>query len=188
MAAYSLAKLNMPGSNFFTLYLLTVSSLPLQMFLVPLFFMWNKLHLVNTLLGVGIIYVALEAPLLFSFTLVHSSDPTRLRRCRPGGRRQRVAGAHADCQCICAWPAFLTTGLVTALSVWNEFTIATVFLTKPQLFTIVTSYQNFATRFSRNWGLTSAGAVMMIAPLLIIFLWPSWAKSITTCTKSATCP
>jgi raffinose/stachyose/melibiose transport system permease protein len=69
-----------------------------------------------------------------------------------------------------AWPAFLTTGLVVALDVWNEFTIATVFLTEPELFTIVTSYQSFATRFSRDWGMTSAGAVMMIAPLLIIFL------------------
>ena len=170
MAAYSLAKLNMPGSNFFTIYLLTVSSLPLQMFLVPLFFMWNKLHLVNTLVGVGIIYIALEAPfaifLLRSFIIQIPSDFDDAARVDGASEWQVLTQIVVPL----AWPAFLTTGLVTALSVWNEFTIATVFLTKPDLFTIVTSYQNFATRFSRNWGLTSAGAIMMIAPLLIIFL------------------
>ncbi len=170
MAAYSLAKLNMPGSNFFTLYLLTVSSLPLQMFLVPLFFMWNKLHLVNTLVGVGIIYVALEAPfcifLLRSYIVQIPQDFDDAARVDGASEWQVLTQIVVPL----AWPAFLTTGLVAALSVWNEFTIATVFLTRPQLFTIVTSYQSFATRFSRNWGLTSAGAVMMIAPLLIIFL------------------
>ncbi len=170
MAAYSMAKLNMPGSNIFTIYLLTVSSLPLQMFLVPLFFMWNKLHLVNTLIGVGIIYVALNAPfaifLLRSYIVQIPADFDDAARVDGASEWQVLTQIVVPL----AWPAFLTTGLVTALSVWNEFVIATVFLTKPELFTIVTSYQNFATRFSRDWGLTSAGAVMMIAPILIIFL------------------
>ncbi len=34
----------------------------------------------------------------------------------------------------------------------------------------MTSYFNFTTRFSRDWGLTSAGAVMMILPIVILFL------------------
>ncbi len=170
LAAYSLAKLNLPGSGLVTIYLLTVSSLPVQMFLVPLFFLWNKLHLVNTLLGVVIIYIALEAP--FSIFLLRSYI---VKIPKDFDDAARVDGAN-EWQVFTrivvplAWPAFLTTGLVTALSVWNEFTIAVVFLTKPELFTIVTSYQSFASRFSRDWGLTSAGAVMMIVPLLIIFL------------------
>jgi raffinose/stachyose/melibiose transport system permease protein len=170
MAAYSMAKLKMPGSSFFAIYLLTVSSLPLQMFLVPLFFMWNKLHLVNTLVGVGIIYIALNAPfaifLLRSYIVQIPADFDDAARVDGASEWQVFTKIVVPL----AWPAFLTTGLVVALDAWNEFTIATVFLTKPELFTIVTSYQNFATRFSRNWGLTSAGAVMMIAPLLIIFL------------------
>jgi len=53
---------------------------------------------------------------------------------------------------------------------WNEFLLATVFLTEQHLFTIVTSYANFATRFSRDWSLTSAAALMMILPIVAIFL------------------
>ena len=69
-----------------------------------------------------------------------------------------------------SWPGFLTAGLVVALSVWNEFLLATIFLTKAELFTVVTSYYNFSTRFSRDWGLTSAAAMMMILPIIAIFL------------------
>jgi raffinose/stachyose/melibiose transport system permease protein len=48
--------------------------------------------------------------------------------------------------------------------------MATVFLTDQDLFTVVTSYNNFAQRFSRDWTMTSAAAVMMILPVIIIFL------------------
>ena len=69
-----------------------------------------------------------------------------------------------------SWPGFLTVGLVVALNVWNEFLLATVFLTDPPLFTIVTSYFNFQSRYSRDWALTSAAAVIMILPVVVIFL------------------
>ena len=38
MAAYSLAKLDLPGSGLLTLYLLIGTSLPIQLYLVPLYF------------------------------------------------------------------------------------------------------------------------------------------------------
>ena len=63
MTAYSLAKLDLPGSGPFTLYLLVGSSLPIQLFLVPLFFLWRTFGLVNNLFGLIIIYIALNSPL-----------------------------------------------------------------------------------------------------------------------------
>ena len=61
-------------------------------------------------------------------------------------------------------------GLVVGLGVWNEFLLATVFLTEPE--PVYGCYQllQFHRRFSRDWALTSAAAVMMIAPILILFL------------------
>lgn len=170
MAAYSLAKLKLPGGDLFTLYLLIGSSLPIQMFLVPLFFLWRNLGLTNNLFGVIIIYIAINSP--FAIFLLRSymiQLPTDFEDAA------KVDGAN-DWQIFSklivplSWPGFLTAGLVVALSVWNEFLIATVFLTDSKLFTVVTSYYSFATRFSRDWGLTSASAIMMIAPIIIVFL------------------
>src|SRR5215211_1774524 len=58
MAAYSLAKLDLPGSGLLTLYLLIGISLPIQLYLVPLYFTWNRLGLVNNLFGLVVIYIA----------------------------------------------------------------------------------------------------------------------------------
>jgi raffinose/stachyose/melibiose transport system permease protein len=68
------------------------------------------------------------------------------------------------------WPAFLTVGLVIGLGVWSEFQAALIFLQRGELMPVTTSYYNFTQRFGRDWSLTSAGAVMMIAPVLVLFL------------------
>lgn len=170
MAAYSLAKLDLPGSNALTLYLLVGISLPIQLFLVPLFYLWRRMHLVDNLFGLIVIYIAINAPL--AIFLLRSY---MLQLPRDFEDAARVDGANewqvfARIVVPLSWPGFLTVGLVVSLAVWNEFLLATVFLTTQQHFTVVTSYFNFATRFSRNWGLTSAASIMMIAPILIIFL------------------
>lgn len=170
MAAYSLAKLDLPGSGAVMLYLLIGSSLPLQLFLVPLFFLWKNLGLVNSLPGLGIIYVAINAPLaiflLRSYMMQLPRDFEDAARVDGASEWRIFTGIVVPL----SWPGFLTVGLVVALAVWNEFLLATVFLTEQKLFTAVTSYYNFQTRFSRDWSLTSAAAMMMILPVIIIFL------------------
>ena len=53
-----------------TLYLLIGTSLPIQLYLVPLFFLWQKLGLVNNLLGLTLIYIAINSP--FAIFLLRS--------------------------------------------------------------------------------------------------------------------
>jgi raffinose/stachyose/melibiose transport system permease protein len=170
MAAYSIAKLNMPGAGMMTMYMLVSTSLPVQLFLVPLFFMWRKLGLVNSLFGLIIIYIATNAPfaifLLRSYMIQIPSDFEDAARV-DGAREWDV---FTRVVVPLSWPAFLTVGLVVGLNVWNEFLLATVFLTKQELYTVVTSYYNFSTAYGRDWGMTSAGAVMMIFPLVVLFL------------------
>ncbi len=170
MAAYSLAKLDLSGAGALMLFLLVVSSLPIHLFLVPLFVLWRELELINTFHGLILIYIALNAPLaiflLRSYMIQLPRDLEDAARVDGAGEWQVFSKIVVPL----SWPGFLTVGLVTALSVWNEFLLATVFLQDEDKFTVVTSYQNFATRFSRDWSLTSASAVMMIVPILVIFL------------------
>ena len=170
MAAYSLAKLDLAGAGALMLFLLVVSSLPIHLFLVPLFVLWREINLLNTFFGLIVIYIALNAPLaiflLRSYMVQLPRDFEDAARVDGAGEWQVFAKVVVPL----SWPGFLTVGLVVALSVWNEFLLATVFLHEEEKFTVVTSYQNFATRFSRDWSLTSAAAVMMIVPILAIFL------------------
>lgn len=170
MAAYSLARLDPPGANIFMGYMLGSSTLPVWLFLVPLFFLWRVLGLVNSLFGLTLIYVALNSPL--AIFLLRSY---MVQLPRDFEDAARVDGAN-EIQVLTkvilplSWPGFLTVGLVVALGVWSEFQLALIFINNPNLFPVTTSYYNFTTRFSRDWALTSAAAVMMIVPILAIFL------------------
>jgi raffinose/stachyose/melibiose transport system permease protein len=170
MAAYSLARLNLPGASALMLLLLVISTVPLQLFLVPLFFLWKNFGLLNTHLGLILIYVATNAPfaifLLRSYLVQLPPDFEDAARV-DGANEIQVFG---QVVLPLSWPGFLTVGLVVALGVWSEFFLATVFISDPDLFPVATSYYKFTTRFSRDWSLTSAAAIMMIAPVLALFL------------------
>jgi raffinose/stachyose/melibiose transport system permease protein len=170
LAAYSLARLNPAGSNVFMLYMLGGSTLPIWLFLVPLFFLWRTLGLYNTLHGLIIIYIALNSPLaIFLLRSYMVSLPADFEDAA------RVDGAN-ELQVLIqivlplSWPGFLTVGLIVALGVWSEFQLALIFINDPKLFPVTTSYYQFTSRFTRDWALTSAAAVMMIIPILVIFL------------------
>ena len=45
-----------------------------------------------------------------------------------------------------------------------------MFVNDPKMFPVTTSFFKFTDRFSRDWSLTSAGAVLMIFPVLVLFL------------------
>jgi raffinose/stachyose/melibiose transport system permease protein len=170
LAAYSLARLNPAGSSWLMFYLLVVSTLPLWLYLVPLFFLWRTLGLINSRFGLIIIYVALHAPfaifLLRSYMVQLPADFEDAARIDGANELQVFTKVVLPL----TWPGFLTVGLVVALAVWGEFPLALIFVNDPDLFPVATSYFKFTSRFSRDWGLTSAAAVMMLAPVLIIFL------------------
>jgi raffinose/stachyose/melibiose transport system permease protein len=172
MAAYSLSKLELPKKvpNILIMYFLIISSLPIQLFLIPLYVLWRVLGLVNNLLGVILIYIAIYSPLsiflLRSYFILLPNDFRDSARVEGAGEFQVFTRIIIPL----SWPAFLSVGLVISLYVWNEFIIATVFLTKTSLFTVVTSYYSFSQGYGRQWGLISAAAVMMSFPVIAIFL------------------
>jgi len=170
MAAYSLSRLDPPGENAFMVYMLVGSTLPFWLYLVPLFSLWRLLGLTNSLLGLILLYTAFNAP--FSIFLLRSF---MIGVPRDFDEAARVDGAttwqiFTRILLPLTWPGFLTVGLVVGLGVWSEFQVALIFVTEPDLFPVTTSYYNFTSRFSRDWALTSAAAVIMIAPILVLFL------------------
>lgn len=170
MAAYSLARLDPPGGGLYMIYMLTLSAIPFWLYVIPLFILWRNLGLLNSRIGLIIMYIALNSP--FAIFLLRSFFTSLPRDFEDAAR---VDGAN-EWQVMTRvvvpmmWPAFLTVGLVVALGVWGEFQAALIFLQDDALMPVTTSYYNFTQRFGRDWSLTSAGAVMMILPVLIVFL------------------
>lgn len=170
LAAYGLARRKPPGSDLFMLYMLIASTIPIWLYIVPLFFLWRTLGLINSRIGLILIYAALNAPLsiflLRSYMVSLSSDFEDAARVDGANEFQVLTRIVLPL----TWPGFLTVGLVVGLGVWSEFQVALVFVNDPKMFPVTTSFFKFTDRFSRDWSLTSAGAVLMIFPVLVLFL------------------
>ena len=171
LAGFSLAKLYPRGSNVFLVYLLVGVSIPAQMFILPLFLMWKELNLMNTHLGLIIIYAGLNAP--FATFLIRSYmiqlpdelfDAAKIDGANTLQLFYRIA-------LPISWPVFLTTGLIVGLNVWNEFLFALTFVHDDAKKPIATILFAFQSRFENNWGLVNASAVMMMAPIVILFMF-----------------
>jgi raffinose/stachyose/melibiose transport system permease protein len=170
MAAYAMSHLDLPRAGAVRTYLFLIAALPVQLFLVPLFFMWTTLHLVDSLFGLILVYWAIDTPfatlLLWSFLVKVPKDYVEAAR---------LDGASA-LQCLTrvvlplAWPGFLTVALLAGLFAWNEFFWAITFIHDPELRPIATSFLAFQDENSTNLALTSAAALFMLAPALALFL------------------
>lgn len=170
LAAYSLARIEPRGSGGVMFYMLVASTIPIWLYLVPLFFMFRNLGLLNSRLGLIIIYTALNLPfavfLLRSFLLKVPREVEDAARVDGANRLQVLTKIILPI----TWTGFLTVGLVVALGVWGEYQIALIFVQDPDLAPVTTSFNSFAERFGRDWTLTSAVALMMIVPVIGFFL------------------
>ncbi len=170
LCAYALSKMEFKGANAVMVFLLITMSVPMGLFLVPLFFLWQKLNLMDSMLGIILIYSAIYLP--FNVFL--------LRSYFIGIPKEIVESAKVDgCNEIqvllriivpIAKPAFLTVALLVGLWTWNEFFFANAFLLSEEMKTVATRYIVFTGRFSADWSLISAAGVITTLPFVIIYL------------------
>jgi raffinose/stachyose/melibiose transport system permease protein len=170
-SAYAMARLDLPGTDAVLLYLFVASAVPFQLFLVPLFFLWSTLHLTNSRFGLIVIYWAIFSPLA---TLLLRSYLVGLPRDFEDAAR--IDGAN-ELQVMLrvvlplSWPGLLTVALVTGVYAWNEFFFAITFIQDKNLKPVTTSFLAFQSTYSQNWGLTSAAAIYIILPIVVLFLF-----------------
>lgn len=168
-AAYSLARLKPRGSGAVMFYMLTVSTLPIWLYIVPLFFLWRQIGLLNNYFGLILLYVALNSP--FAIFLLRSyliRIPREIEEAAimDGASKLRVL---TKVLLPISWSGFLTVGLVVALNVWNEFQVAFILINDKEKLPVATSFFAFQQEFGNDWTLTSAVGVLVIAPVLLLF-------------------
>jgi len=170
LAAYALSRLDVPGSSLFTGYLFVGITIPAQLYIIPLFALWVKLDLIDSRIGLIIIYWAIFSP--FSTLLLRSFLLSLPREIEDASR---VDGAN-EWQTLSrivlplALPGVLVVGLVAALMSWNEFFFAITFIQSEELKPVTISFLAFQGRYGRDWGLTSAAGIIVILPMLALFL------------------
>lgn len=170
MAAYALARKAVRGSQYITFYLLATTTLPIQLYIYPLYFAFAKLGLIGNLPAVALIYTAINLP--FSIFLLRTyflAIPREIEEAAviDGANRWQVFFKVA---LPIASPGILTVAVIAGLNTWNEFLIATTFLQDHDSQTAIVRFYSLGGRHSSDWGEIMAAAIIIVGPCVAFFL------------------
>jgi raffinose/stachyose/melibiose transport system permease protein len=151
-------------------YLLVSSALPIQVFLVPLFYLWTHLGLYDTRFGLVVIYWGLFSP--FATLLVRAYIMQAPAEYEDAARVDGAGELAVFARVVLplSWPGILTAGLVVGLWAWNEFLIAVTFVQTPSRLPASLAFFAFQQGYTRNYALISAAGVTLAVPMLVLFV------------------
>ena len=169
-AAWVIARRRVPGWLSVSLYFLATTTVPVQMFIFPLYFLFAKLGLINSHFALMFVYAAIYTP--FSLFLLRTyilSIPVELEEAA------RIDGASALQIFLkiifpLTSPGLLTVALIVSLNTWNEFLITITFLQTDVAATATARFYQLSGRYGSNWPQMMATATLIAAPIIIFFV------------------
>jgi multiple sugar transport system permease protein len=169
MAGYAFAKMSFPGRDALFLVVLMTLMVPFAATLIPLFIIVRDLNLTNTYLG--LILPALASPIgSFMMRQFIESLPSdlenaaRLDGCSEFEIFRRVILPLMK-------PGLVVLGVFTFMTQWTSYLWPLVISTREDMLTLTVGVQSLRSLFSIDWGLLSAGAVLSMLPLILVFLF-----------------
>ena len=168
MAAYALARIwkNRAAYQFFTLGIM----IPMHAVIIPLLMIFRRLQLVNTRTGIILAYTVAELSFsIFILTAFMKTIPSEMEEAATidGSGRFRT---FFQIILPMAKPGLATIGTFAFINSWNDLLLALVMIAGPQLKTINLACYNLRGQYIQNYGLITAGLVMMIVPVVVIYI------------------
>jgi raffinose/stachyose/melibiose transport system permease protein len=170
MAGYAIAQLKIPFGGLFFLLLLLGLTLPFEIVVVPLYYQMQSLGLLNTHLGLILPLIGLNMPFAVFWMRTHfQSVPIDITEASMiDGAGSWNAFRHI--QLPLAIPALASLGVLMFLSTWNQFLLAIVLIDDPNKRTMAGALQGFVGAHSTDVVLLNAGALMIMAPTILVFV------------------
>ncbi|MEM1485132.1 carbohydrate ABC transporter permease [Oscillospiraceae bacterium PP1C4] len=169
-AAYALTIMQFRGKELFIAYFFMAISIPGFLYIVQDYFIFNRLGLVNTSLGLIIAYSAMEIP--FNLLL--------LRTFFNGIPKELVEAGKIDgCNEFSVFfkvivpvskPIFMTVALLVFTKTWNEFLWANTFITDDLKKTVALKFIKFTAEHMESMSQIYTASVITIVPVLVLYL------------------
>jgi len=175
MAAYAISRFRFRGVRPVFFYFLAGLMVPLQLAIVPLFFQMKALGLLDSRLGLLVVYVAFGMPFsIFVLTGFFKTLPASLHEAALLDGAGEF-GAFWRVMLPLARPGLITVGIFTFLGTWNEFLMAFMFLSGRDSETLRTLPLGLAditivSQYRSDWGMAFAGLVLMMMPTLVVYV------------------
>jgi multiple sugar transport system permease protein len=170
-AAYSLTRFRYRGRNLYAGIILFSYMVPLLLLGIPMFIIMSYLHILNTRISLVLSYVAFSLP--FSMWMLRSfflSIPLALEEAAMVDGASRL-GALIRIVLPLSRPGLISCGIFTFVLVWNEYTLALLFIRSETLKTLPIGIAAFIGTTAYEWGYILSAIIMMTFPILFAFVF-----------------
>ncbi|WP_435790070.1 carbohydrate ABC transporter permease [Clostridium sp.] len=168
-AGYSLARFKFAGKKLTLLIFLATQMVPVVAIIIPIFLLFSKLKLINNLLGLVIIYTVLNIP--FCTLMIKGffeKIPYSLEEAAMIDGCSRVEALIRIIFPVMK-PGIIATFVFAFIGAWNELFFNTIFISREVLKTLPTGINSFIGKYDINWGMMTAGSVIALIPIFIMF-------------------
>jgi arabinogalactan oligomer/maltooligosaccharide transport system permease protein len=170
IGGYAFSRFKFVGRDAGMLALMTTQMFPATMLLLPLYIMIAKLHLVNTFLGLMVLYTATALPFcLWQMKGFYDTIPASLEEAARIDGCSRFQAFHKVVLPL-ASPALVITALFSFMASWSEYIVAAQVLQESRLFTLPLGLKSFQASMSTQWGFYAAASVLVSVPVMVIFI------------------
>lgn len=170
MAAYGVARYTFRGSVFVYLFFLAGLMVPLKLAIIPLFIQMRDLNLLDSRIGLILIYTAMGLPsTVFIMTGFLRTLPKELEDAA------RVDGA-SDARIMwsvmlpLARPAMVIAAIHNAVPIWNDFFFPLIFVQTDAYKTLPQGLTAFMGEYTTNWGVLFAGLTLSALPITLLYI------------------
>ena len=175
LAAYAIARMQFPGSNLVMAGLLASTMLPGVTTVIPMFQMYQRLGLMDTLTGLLLLYGSVLLPVtvwvLVSFIKQVPPEVEDAAKVDGAGFWSMLFNVVLP---LCR-PGVATMFVINFIVGWNEFFIPLIFARGPSAKVITMALSEAqvigsSTQYNQQWGNMSAVAIIATVPVFIITL------------------
>jgi len=148
---------------------LVVQMFPATLLIMPLYVILHRLGLLGSIGGLVLVYATTAIPFcVWTLKGYFDSMPRELEEAA------RIDGASAwqifrRIVLPLARPGLAVTALFSFMTAWNEFIMASTFMTDERSYTLPVLLNSRVDQFSADWGLFAAGAIVTSVPVMIAF-------------------
>lgn len=171
-AAYVLSRIPFRGSRAISSTFMLGLGIPVQVIMIPLFFLLFRFQLINSLVGLVLAYAVVQLPftvfLLSGFFVTLPSEMEESAAIDGASRLQTFTRIMVPL----AMPGIITAAIFNVVFIINEFLLALVLLQDNDLYTLSLGlfalYGNM--RYTGDWVALFAGFTIVMLPSLIAYL------------------
>ena len=169
MAAFALAEYPFPGNALLGLYLAIGIMIPIRLGTVGILKLMVNFSLVNTLIGLILIYIAQALPLtIFILSQFFRQVPKELKDAAriDGASEYRIFTLVVPL----VRPALGAIGIFTMIPIWNDLWFPLVVAPSAKTATVTLGVQQFLGQFVSDWNAVLSSLTLAMVPILLIYL------------------